>query len=309
MALSLKEAFMIHNFDAEIAQKYGLLESVLLNHIYYWIEKNRANESNFYEGTYWTYNSTRAFNELFPYASERQIKNALKHLREEGILLTGNYNKSAYDRTLWYALSKKGLSIVQKCPMEEPNQDNGLGNNVPPIPDNIPDNKPNKEPDTISGPEEQITEPEPNATAVITLQCNINATDCSKGKEIEERKENIVCTEQAAAQNVEPEPEPIITLPLNTGEEFPIYQTDLDEFFVLYPAVDILQAMRGMRGWCITNPTKRKTKRGIRRFINSWLAREQDKGGSTGYSRGTTQNPGSSFEQFADKARRWAEIE
>lgn len=166
---------MIHNFDTEIAEKYGVIESILLNNIYYWIEKNRVNEMNFFDGTYWTYNSTRAFNELFPYVSERQIKNALKHLREEGILLTGNYNKSSYDRTLWYALSKKGLSIVQKCPMEGTSEDNGTGNNVPPIPDIKPDIKPNINTDNYSGTEGEYSEPEPEPEIVpiITLQLNI----------------------------------------------------------------------------------------------------------------------------------------
>ena len=138
---------MMHSFDSAIAEKYGILEAVLLNHIYYWIEKNRANEQNFYDGNYWTYNSTRAFNELFPYVTERQIKNALRHLREEEIIITGNYNENAYNRTLWYALSEKGLSIVQKRPMEETKVSNGKGDNVRPIPDIKPDNKPNKEPD------------------------------------------------------------------------------------------------------------------------------------------------------------------
>ena len=137
---------MTHSFDSEVAEKYGILEAILLNNIYYWVEKNRANEKNFHEGAYWTYNSTRAFNGLFPYASERQIKNALKHLREEEIIITGNYNENAYDRTLWYALSQKGLSIVQKCPMEETKKPNGKGDNVRPIPDNKPDNKPDSKP-------------------------------------------------------------------------------------------------------------------------------------------------------------------
>ena len=33
-----------------------------------------------------------------------------------------------------------------------------------------------------------------------------------------------------------------------------------------------------MRGWLMANPDRRKTKRGISRFINNWLSREQDKG-------------------------------
>ena len=47
----------------------------------------------------------------------------------------------------------------------------------------------------------------------------------------------------------------------------------------LYPNVDVLQQLRNMAGWCDANPTKRKTRGGIKRFIAAWLAREQDKGG------------------------------
>lgn len=109
--------------------------------------------------------------------------------------------------------------------------------------------------------------------------------DIELEKELE--KDIDTCAEQKSST---PEPEPIITLPLNTGEEFPIFQCDLNEFAELYPAVDILQAMRGMRGWLITNPTRRKTKKGIRRFINSWLAKEQDRGGTRGYKTNTQSN-------------------
>ena len=35
-----------------------------------------------------------------------------------------------------------------------------------------------------------------------------------------------------------------------------------------------------MRAWSDANPSKRKTKRGVERFIVNWLSREQDKGRS-----------------------------
>ena len=126
---------MQHSFDVDIAKEYGILEAILLNHLWFWIKKNEANETNYYDDNYWTYNSTRAFNELFPYVSQRQIQNALNHLKEEEIILTGNYNKSAYDRTLWYAFSKKGKCIMQKCKMEDAEIGNGLCENGKPIPD------------------------------------------------------------------------------------------------------------------------------------------------------------------------------
>lgn len=72
---------------------------------------------------------------------------------------------------------------------------------------------------------------------------------------------------------------PAAEIPLNDGSEFGIYRKDIEEYALLYPAVDIEQELRKMRGWCLANPTRKKTRRGVRSFINTWLSREQDKGG------------------------------
>lgn len=134
------EIKMNHSFDKDIAVAYGLAEAIILNHMQFWIEQNKANNINFNDGSYWTYNTTKAYAEIFPYLSQRQIQCALKHLREEGILKTGNYNKSAYDRTLWYAFTEKGISIMQKCKMENVEMSNGFDAQVQPIPINNTDN-------------------------------------------------------------------------------------------------------------------------------------------------------------------------
>jgi hypothetical protein len=84
-----------------------------------------------------------------------------------------------------------------------------------------------------------------------------------------------------------PETPPVITLPLNDGTEFPVTESMVSEFLGLYQAVDIMQELRNMRGWLLSNPKNRKTANGIQRFINSWLSREQNK-------RHGVQNPQSS---------------
>lgn len=73
-------------------------------------------------------------------------------------------------------------------------------------------------------------------------------------------------------------PPPIITLILNDKTEYPLYQKDIDYWANLYQAVNIVQELRKMKGWCDASPQRRKTKRGIKRFINTWLSKEQDKG-------------------------------
>lgn len=95
----------------------------------------------------------------------------------------------------------------------------------------------------------------------------------SKGKSIDK---DTYCTEP---ENFASVPAAVIELILNDKSFYPITQKDVDEWSSLYPNVNILQELRKMKGWLDSNPTKRKTSRGIRRFINSWLSREQDKGG------------------------------
>lgn len=157
---------MQHSFDVNIAKEFGILEAILLNNLEFWIAKNEANGTNYYDGTYWTYNSTKAFNELFPYVSQRQIQNALKKLKEKGIIQTGNYNKSSYDRTLWYAFTKEGKSIMQKCKMDyanlvkdNANMLNGNVENVEPIPNINTTNKTTNINSNIKSNENNVIEP------------------------------------------------------------------------------------------------------------------------------------------------------
>jgi hypothetical protein len=70
----------------------------------------------------------------------------------------------------------------------------------------------------------------------------------------------------------------VIEIPLNDGSEFPVTEPMVKEFEGLYPQVDVAQTLREIRGWCITNQAKRKTRTGVMRFVNGWLAREQNKG-------------------------------
>lgn len=71
-----------------------------------------------------------------------------------------------------------------------------------------------------------------------------------------------------------------ISLILNDKTEHPVTLKQINEWKELYPAVNVEQELRNMKGWLIANPTKRKTEKGILRFINTWLSKQQDKGGN-----------------------------
>lgn len=105
--------------------------------------------------------------------------------------------------------------------------------------------------------------------ADIERQSKVEKSRVEKSKE-----EYILCAEPQAA-----DAPPVISLPLNDGTFFDVSENDRAKWSQLYPNVDVLQQLRNMAGWCDANPTKRKTRGGIKRFITAWLAREQDKGG------------------------------
>lgn len=101
-----------HIFDIGVAQIVGANAAVILENIAHWCEHNAANNTNLHDGHYWTYNSTKAFAELFPYMTVNVIRTSIKKLKEADLILTGNYNKSAYDRTMWYTLTQKAETML-----------------------------------------------------------------------------------------------------------------------------------------------------------------------------------------------------
>lgn len=101
-----------------------------------------------------------------------------------------------------------------------------------------------------------------------------DAKEKEKAKTKEKAKDNIppseVCGELPSS------PPPAAVLPLVDGTDFEISVETATELSGLYPAVDVEQQLRNMRGWLLANPKNKKTKAGIMRFVNSWLSREQN---------------------------------
>ena len=84
---------------------------------------------------------------------------------------------------------------------------------------------------------------------------------------------NNTCPEQTSfASEQETELPPLI---LKDGTRFHISENHFKEFSDAYPNVDVKDQIFKMSQWLKTNPTKRKTKNGIMRFINSWIARSE----------------------------------
>ena len=145
--------------------------AILFSHIYYWCVENKNKEINCHKDAmgvdrFWTFDTTKTFCKKFFFLSEKQIRNNLARLEEEGLIVTGNFNKSSYDRTKWYSVtekgeelirdnskdiflySQKGESIFPKGQMEVPERANGSSQKGEPIPHNNTHNDTNKNTNT-----------------------------------------------------------------------------------------------------------------------------------------------------------------
>lgn len=127
---------MEHHFNVELAKKIGVDCAVVFNHFVYWIQKNMANEKNFYDGHYWTYNSAVAMVKLFPYYTKKQIERIVNKLVSEGYLIKGNYNQSKYDRTAWYAITDMGITKLPNGNLQVTKREFQNPETVTPIPIN-----------------------------------------------------------------------------------------------------------------------------------------------------------------------------
>ena len=118
-------------FSTKDAKQYGVDGAIMLHHIRYWVAKNEANETNFHEGQYWTYNSTTAFAKLFPFYSARKIGRILSKLEEESAIISGNFNGKRYDRTKWFTMVN---AITENGTLHLTKMVNGITEYVEPIP-------------------------------------------------------------------------------------------------------------------------------------------------------------------------------
>ena len=133
---------MTHTFKVDLASIYGIEEAIVIDKLVGWIDHNEANNQNFHDGRFWTYNSCKGLIKQFPYMKEGKIKRILTSLVESGLLMKGNYNTNRYDRTCWYAFTDEGQAFVRKYYIHCSKMANGKVKTDRPIPNNQPNNQP-----------------------------------------------------------------------------------------------------------------------------------------------------------------------
>lgn len=142
---------MINTFNANIAIDFSLEVAIFLQQLAQWSFYNLAHNKHIHDGTVWTYNTVESFKKFFPYWTTKQIWLVIQKSIDQGLVQKGNYNKTTYDRTSWYALTDKGRRYFPElndpetskpCTTSDfPKKENGFSQKENTIPTNNTTNK------------------------------------------------------------------------------------------------------------------------------------------------------------------------
>lgn len=87
---------------------------------------------------------------------------------------------------------------------------------------------------------------------------------------------------------------------LNDATEYEVSENDVVIYQQLYPGIDVMQELRNIQAWCLSNERNRKTRNGAKRFLNAWLSRAHNSA-KTGHA-AIQQGKKNSFNNFQQRS-------
>jgi len=113
---------------------------------------------------------------------------------------------------------------------------------------------------------------EPNGNRPLEPNANSSSSSSSSSSLSKKQKQKPI------ARSVPPD-ELAGTLPLVDGSDFQISKDQVSEWTEAFPGIDVKAQLKQAKAWLGANPTRKKTRRGILRFVVAWLDRAQNKSG------------------------------
>lgn len=158
-----------HSFNVAYATEFKSIDlALLIHHLQYWIHHNKRLKRNYHEGRTWMFDTMDSIAAHFPYWSRDQVNRLLRKAVKLKIIVKGNFNKTKFDRTVWYAFADENkfgisqISPVSEQPSPTPfgeiaksdlaKSPNGFDEIARPIPHTKTDTKTN---DSLSAPAEE----------------------------------------------------------------------------------------------------------------------------------------------------------
>lgn len=92
-------------FSPPLAKAFGVLGALLVQQVHYWTQVAPKHR----EGHAWTYNTSKQWADQLQVYHEETIRKAFRELEVKGVLSTGRFNKTGFDRTLWYRVNYEAV--------------------------------------------------------------------------------------------------------------------------------------------------------------------------------------------------------
>lgn len=96
-----------------------------------------------------------------------------------------------------------------------------------------------------------------------------------------EQEQYSVCPETPEdGRSAPPAEPPLLTYPCDgVADHWDLTQSTLDQFSPLFPTLDLLDQSRQALAWILASPDRRKTAKGMKKFLIGWFGREKNRGG------------------------------
>jgi hypothetical protein len=91
-----------------LAAAIGLNEAIVIQQLHYWLGRSGKER----DGRQWIYNSYPDWEQQFPFWSNKTIRRIIGSLESSGLILSANYNNSAFDKTKWYTIDYAALATA-----------------------------------------------------------------------------------------------------------------------------------------------------------------------------------------------------
>lgn len=147
-----------HSFNVELAKFVGLGEAIILQHLYWWYQHNSQSPEMSRDGRVWVYRSVKEMRTVFPYLSDGNIRTAIKHLIEKGLIIRGDYSEQSMNKSIWYSLTDSAIRLFHLSESANPfveSQNGFVGFNE--CKDNSIDNKKDSRESFIAPTLEQVS--------------------------------------------------------------------------------------------------------------------------------------------------------
>ncbi|MCU9613139.1 DnaD domain protein [Caldibacillus lycopersici] len=95
-----------------LARRLGVEAAIFVQQLHYWLGESK----HVHEGQKWVYNTYEDWQGQFDFWSKSTIKRLITKLEHMNVIVTGNYNRSKFDKTKWYTINYEMLDRL--CEIE-----------------------------------------------------------------------------------------------------------------------------------------------------------------------------------------------